>query len=98
MVELSDLVSVAQGLDHPEGVAAGLDGMLYAGGEAGQIYRVDPAAGTFEQIASTEGFVLGVCLDADGVVYACDAGRGAVLRVDPRTEAIDVYCEGAGGN
>lgn len=31
---------LATGLDHPEGVAWGPDGRIYAGGEAGQIYAV----------------------------------------------------------
>ena len=30
------------GLDHPEGVAVARDGTLYAGGEAGQVYRISP--------------------------------------------------------
>ena len=30
-----------EGLDHPEGIAWGLDGYAYAGGEAGQVYRID---------------------------------------------------------
>ncbi len=29
------------GLDHPECIAWGCDGYAYAGGEAGQFYRID---------------------------------------------------------
>ena len=36
------------GLDHPECITWGCDGYAYAGGEAGQIYRIDLAARTFE--------------------------------------------------
>jgi hypothetical protein len=32
--------TVVTGLDHPEGIAVGLDGSLVAGGEAGQLYRI----------------------------------------------------------
>ena len=32
----------ASGLDHPECCAFDRDGNLWAGGEAGQIYRIDP--------------------------------------------------------
>jgi uncharacterized protein YjiK len=46
---LSQLRSLANGLDHPEGVALGPDEMLYAGGEAGQVYRIDPNGGGHEQ-------------------------------------------------
>jgi gluconolactonase len=93
---LDQLSPVASGLDHPEGVALGPDGLLYAGGEAGQIYRLDLTGGQ-EQIADTAGSLLGVCLDAAGVIYACDPGNRAVMRVDPRTGELDRWCESAGG-
>ena len=97
MASVNDLEKLAEGLDHPEGIALGPDGMLYAGGEAGQVYRVDPATGGVEQIASTGGFVLGLCLDAAGAIYACDAGLGSVVRVDPASGAVETYCSTAGG-
>ncbi len=59
------------------------DGALIAGGESGQIYRIDQATGQSRVLARTGGFVLGVCADASGTVYACDADRNEVLRVDP---------------
>lgn len=93
----SDLRTVASGLDHPEGIALGPDGLLYAGGEEGQIYRIDPADGSVEQLAHTQGFVGGVCLDAAGAIYACNADRGAVLRIDPASGAVETWCEAAGG-
>lgn len=73
--------TVCEGLDHPEGVAWGPDGFLYAGGEAGQIYRIDVTTGNAEEIASTGGLVLGIALDADANVYACDPKRRQLLRV-----------------
>jgi gluconolactonase len=88
----SDLRMLAVGLDHPEGVAVGMDGHLYAGGEAGQVYRIDVSSGEFEQIADTGGFVLGVALDAAGAIYVCDAGRAAVLRIGT-DGAVETYCE-----
>lgn len=75
--------TVALGLDHPECVAIGLDGMLYAGGEGGQIYRIDPGSGAVQTIGLTGGFVLGIALDAHGNVYACDTGLCAVVRIAP---------------
>ena len=95
-LELASLAIVAEGLDHPEGIATGPDGLLYAGGEAGQIYRIDPAGGV-QQVANTGGVVLGLCLDAAGRVYACDAGRGAVVRVTPADGSVEIYCDTAGG-
>lgn len=74
---------VSAGLDHPEGLCFTADGAVVAGGESGQIYRIDPGTGKSRTIAQTGGFVLGVCADASGGVYACDAGRNEVLRIDP---------------
>jgi len=86
---------IASGLDHPEGVAVGRDGCLYAGGEAGQVYRIG-LGGAVEQFAETGGSILGLCLDADNNVYACDVGRQQVLRISPAGR-VEVYCERAGG-
>src|SRR5262249_45968368 len=77
-IPLDRFSTIADGLDHPECVAVGPDGRLYAGGEAGQIYRLDPEGPTL--LANTGGFVLGICLDADSVIYACDQFRHEVVR------------------
>ena len=77
-----EFTTLAEGLDHPEGAAVGPDGTVYAGGEAGQIYRIAPD-GTSERYADTGGFLFGVTVDGDGNVYGCDMGRGEIVRVDP---------------
>jgi len=96
-LSLRELRTLADGLDHPEGITVGGDGKLWAGGEAGQIYRIDPDTASCEQVASTEGFVLGLCLDSVGRIYACDMGRLAVLRILPDSGEVEVYCDQAGG-
>lgn len=83
----------ADGLDHPEGVAAGPDGRTYAGGEAGQIYAIEDD-GSSTVIAQTGGFALGLALDGDGRIYVCDLGQKAVLRIDPASGGHDVYSSG----
>ena len=98
MAELSDLYMIASGLDHPEGITTGPDGELYAGGEAGQVYRIDQEASAAVEIANTGGFVLGLCHDAGGTIYLCDlADAPAIRRVDPATGAVDTWCDSAGG-
>lgn len=81
------------GLDHPECIACGPDHFAYAGGEAGQVYRIDTEKRTFEEYANTGGhFVGGLAVDADSNVYACSGGE--VKRVTPEGE-VSTYFSGA---
>ena len=72
----------AQGLDHPEGIAVGGDGSVYCGGEAGQVYRIDPLGKKIDQIATTDGFCLGITPHADGRIFVCDCRRRALMCVE----------------
>ena len=87
----------AEGLDHPEGVAWNpSDGHVWAGGEAGELYRIS-LAGEVEEVASSGGSMLGLAVDGAGRVYACDAGNGEVVRLDPSTGALTTYARGPSG-
>src|SRR3712207_8594807 len=69
--------ALVDGLDHPEGVAYdGRTGALYAGGEDGQLYRVDIERRRFDELARVATQVLGVALDGRGRVVACCADGG----------------------
>ena len=60
------------GLDHPEGVCWDPErGCVWAGGEAGQVYRVDLEERTFAEVAQAPGFVLGLALDGRGRLVLC---------------------------
>jgi gluconolactonase len=91
-LDISAVTTYADGLDHPEGVTVTRDGVVYAGGEAGQVYRI--VDGTATQVASTGGFLLGLCADAAGLLYCCDVARREVLRVDPATGDVTTYSNG----
>ena len=68
----------ASGLDHPECVAFDRDGFLWAGGEAGQVYRID-AAGRVQTVAGLGGFTGGLAFSpVDHGLYACNPGLGLV--------------------
>jgi gluconolactonase len=91
---LATLTNLGHALDHPEAVAWGPDGRVYAGGEAGQLHRMGLADSICEQIAKVEGgFLLGLAHDADGNTYACDDRNTCVHRVTPQG-AVSVYCNG----
>src|SRR5947209_901274 len=90
IVPLSDVRIVVDGLDHPECVTVDADGVLWAGGEAGQIYRIDASTGTFDVMGSTDGFVLGTTPDGDGGMIICDTKRREVLRMDVQSGTVEV--------
>jgi gluconolactonase len=69
---------LADGLDHPEGVAYDRDAdVVWAGGEAGQIYRVT-LDGKWGQVATAPGFVLGLAVDGRGRLAICASADGSV--------------------
>ena len=75
---------LVDGLDHPEGVCWDPDaGCLYAGGEDGQIYRVDLAGGAAQIVARAPGQVLGVAVDGAGRVLACASRDRSLCLWDP---------------
>ena len=94
MTGLERFSVLVEGLDHPEGVCVDAEGTLYAGGEAGQIYRVDVDEPKVTEVAPTGGFMLGLCADGAGLLYCCDVGRRELLRVDPVSGQVDVYSSG----
>jgi gluconolactonase len=92
IMSIENFSMFCEGLDHPECATRGPDGMTYAGGEAGQIYRVS-LDGKYEQIATTGGFLLGICLDGARNVYACDVAKKALVKVTPDGK-VSTYSDG----
>jgi gluconolactonase len=89
-----DLENAGHLFDHPEAVAWGPDGMAYAGGEAGQLYRWNLRSGPLEVVAEVEeGFLLGLAHDAEANTYACDERGGCVWRITPAGEVAS-YARG----
>jgi gluconolactonase len=97
MSMLDRFEELADGLNHPEGVAWNpFDGCVYAGGEGGELYRVT-LDGEVETLGSSGGSMLGLAVDGQGRVYVCDAGRGEIVRFDPGMRAIVTYARGVDG-
>jgi sugar lactone lactonase YvrE len=79
----TDLRVLVDGLDHPEGVCWDPGaGVLWAGGEAGQLYRVEPETGTVELAGLAPGFVLGLAVDARGRLAVCVSSDGSLCSFD----------------
>ena len=71
----------AEGLDHAEGLAFDSDQNLWAGGELGQIYRID-ANGLVSEIARLGGFCLGLTFSRKQDLFLCNSRLGALQQVD----------------
>jgi gluconolactonase len=70
---------LVDGLDHPEGVCWDPHaGVVWAGGEAGQVYRVDLVERRAQQVARAPGFVLGLAVDGRGRVVLCCSDDGSL--------------------
>jgi gluconolactonase len=65
-------------------------GRLVAGGEAGQIYAIDPRTGEVREVASTGGFLFGLTPGPGGSVLGCDFGRAELVRIDHSGEVRTV--------
>ena len=79
------LRTLVDGLDHPEAVCwSPAEQLLYAGGEAGQVYRFPVEGGEAEHLLTIPGGnILGMAFDASGALYACDPGNQCVQRITP---------------
>ncbi|HEV3267298.1 MAG TPA: SMP-30/gluconolactonase/LRE family protein [Acidimicrobiales bacterium] len=91
-----DYQVLASDLDHVEGVCWDPERhCLWAGGEAGQVYRVELDGTTTVATTIRGGALLGLALDARGALYVCDPGNHQVWRVkddgtyEPFGDAID---------
>ena len=87
----TDVSVLVEGLDHPECVAWGCDGYAYAGGEGGQLYRIDTNIGSFEEFTNVGTFVGGICQDGNFNLYVCSGG--VVKKVD-QSGNVSVYSDG----
>jgi gluconolactonase len=75
--------TLVDGLDHPEGVCwdPGAE-VLWAGGEAGQLYRVRIEERVAEEVARAPGFALGLAVDGRGRVVVCCGDDGLLCVAD----------------
>lgn len=93
-ISLEKVKIFADGLDHVECVAWHPDGSIWAGGEAGQIYRITEDGGA-KEIANTGGFILGIAFNARREWLAiCDLKKQCIWRLDTSTYDLQLYTKG----
>lgn len=68
----------ADGLDHPECCAFDRQGYLWAGGEAGQVYRISPIGGV-DEVTKVGGFCGGLAFSLVDELFVCNPAHGVVL-------------------
>lgn len=92
---IHDVSIFADGLDHPECVAVHPDGSVWAGGEAGQIYRISPDGKHVRIMQQTTGFTLGIAFSPDASWLAvCDLKNHCVWKYEIVSGALTVLSNG----
>jgi gluconolactonase len=80
-ISLDQFEMFAEGLDHPEGLAFDADGNLWAGGELGQIYRINGKR-EIRTVTTLGGFNLGLTFSARQELFVCNFKLGALIQLD----------------
>jgi gluconolactonase len=86
----------ADGLDHSEDLAFDAEGVLWAGGELGQIYRI-PEKGRLEEVTNIGGFCLGLTFSAADELFVCNAKHSCIARVQ-RNGKSSLFADFAGNH
>ena len=95
---INDISIFADGLDHAECVAVHPDGSVWAGGEAGQIYRISEDGKNITIVANTNGFILGIAFSPDALWLAiCDLKNKCIWKLDIATSQLSMFAKGGEG-
>jgi gluconolactonase len=93
---LADVRRLMFGVDHSEGVAFEGSGIVWNGGELGQIYRSAIDAQEPTQVAVVPGHPLGIAVDGAGNAFVCCVQPAGVFRVSRDGEVVRVAGESDG--
>ncbi len=81
ILNINEFEIFADCLDHPEGLAFDADQNLWAGGELGQVYRID-RRGAVTEVVRLGGFCLGLTFSRKQELWICNSKLGALQLVD----------------
>jgi gluconolactonase len=79
-ISIHQFETYADRLDHSEDLAFDEEGVLWAGGELGQVYRI-PEKGRVEEITNISGFCLGLTFSAADELFICNSALASIVRV-----------------
>jgi gluconolactonase len=97
-LSIHEAETFAEGLDHPECVVYHPDGSLWAGGEAGQLYKISPT-GKVDEVVSTGGFILGMALSPGCDWMAiCDLKNKCLWKLNMISFQLTVFSTGVDGH
>ncbi len=86
---INEVSIFADGLDHPESIAIHPDQSVWAGGEAGQIYRISADGKEISEIVNTGGFVLGIAFSPDlSWLAICDLKNKCVWKLELKSKTL----------
>ena len=81
-------------LQHPEGVALDNDGFVYCGTENGEIMKIEKDKSKMECLASSGGFILGIAIDINKNVFACEMKEAALFKYDSEKKTFKEFAKG----
>ena len=81
-------------LQHPEGVALDKEGYVYCGTENGEIMKIQKDKSKMECLASSGGFILGIAIDVNKNIYACEMKEAALYKYDSETKIFKQFAKG----
>ena len=81
-------------LQHPEGVALDNEGYVYCGTENGEIMKIEKDKSKMECLASSGGFILGIAIDSNKNVYACEMKEAALYKYDSVSKKFTEFAKG----
>lgn len=89
---IDEVTIFCDGLDHPECVAVHKNGTVWAGGEAGQVYRISADGKSVGEVANTGGFILGLAFAPGGEWLAiCDLKKHCIWRYNLQSKALTLF-------
>jgi gluconolactonase len=95
-ISVNQFETFADGLDHAEDLAFDRDGILWAGGEIGQVYRI-PEKGKVIEVTNVGGFCLGLAFSQADDLYICNSRLACLLKVQ-KDGTSSLFADSAGSH